>query len=146
MKIAVLKFLLIGGLSTAALAASGSPVVDVYKSPSCGCCGKWVDHLRANGFTVRTHDTNDVAQHKYRLGLPYGYGSCHTAEVNGYLVEGHVPAKDIKRLLKDKPKARGLTLPGMPMGSPGMEQDNRKDHYDVLLVKQDGNVQTYTHY
>ena len=145
-KIVILKLILIGGLATSAFAAAEAPVVDVYKSPTCGCCGKWVDHLRANGFTVRSHDTDDVAQHKYRLGVPYGYGSCHTAEVNGYLVEGHVPAKDIKRLLKEKPKARGLVVPAMPMGSPGMEQGGRQDHYGVLLVKQDGGIQTYTRY
>ena len=146
MKIAVLKFLLIGGLATPALAAAETPVVDVYKSPSCGCCSKWIDHLRANGFTVRSHDTDNVAQHKDRLGVPYGHGSCHTAEVNGYLVEGHVPATDIRRMLKEKPRARGLVVPAMPVGSPGMEQGKRKDHYDVLLVEQDGNTQTYTRY
>ena len=129
MKTAFLQLLLVGSFSVSALAASEAPTVDVYKSPSCGCCGKWVDHMRANGFNVRSHDTHDVAQHKYRLGVPYGYGSCHTAEVNGYLVEGHVPARD-----------------AMPMGSPGMEQGNRKDHYDVLLVNQDGTTQTYTRY
>ncbi|MBS0312134.1 MAG: DUF411 domain-containing protein [Proteobacteria bacterium] len=146
MKTAFLQLLLVGSFSVSALAASEAPTVDVYKSPSCGCCGKWVDHMRANGFNVRSHDTHDVAQHKYRLGVPYGYGSCHTAEVNGYLVEGHVPARDVRRLLKEQPKARGLAVPAMPMGSPGMEQGNRKDHYDVLLVNQDGTTQTYTRY
>lgn len=146
MKTAFLQFLLIGSFATSALAASEAPIVDVYKSPSCGCCGKWVDHMRANGFTVRSHDTNDVVQHKYRLGVPYGYGSCHTAEVNGYLVEGHVPAMDVRRLLKEKPKARGLVVPAMPMGSPGMEQANRKDHYDDLLVNLDGTTRTYSRY
>jgi hypothetical protein len=105
-----------------------------------------VDHLKANGFTVRSHDTNDVAQHKYRLGVPPGYGSCHTAEINGYLVEGHVPAREIKRLLKEKPKARGLVVPAMPTGSPGMEQGNRKDQYNVLLVNKEGIPQTYARY
>lgn len=145
-KNAILKLVFIGGLASSAFAAAETPVVDVYKSPTCGCCGKWVDHLKANGFVVRSHDTDDVAQHKYRLGVPYGYGSCHTAEVNGYLVEGHVPARDIRRLLKEKPRARGLVVPAMPMGSPGMEQGSRKDHYDVLLAKQDGSIQTYTRY
>ena len=146
MKTAFFQLLLIGSVTTSALAASEAPIVDVYKSPSCGCCGKWVEHMRANGFTVRSHDTNDVVQQKYRLGVPYGYGSCHTAEVNGYLVEGHVPAKDVERLLKEKPKARGLVVPAMPMGSPGMEQANRKDHYDVLLVNLDGTTRTYSRY
>ncbi|WP_461577129.1 DUF411 domain-containing protein [Thiobacillus sp.] len=102
--------------------------------------------MRANGFIVRSHDTHDVAQQKYRLGVPYGYGSCHTAEVNGYLVEGHVPARDVRRLLKEKPMARGLVVPAMPMGSPGMAQGKRKDHYDVLLVNRDGMTQTYARY
>jgi hypothetical protein len=145
-KTAFLQLLLVGSFSASALAAAEAPTVDVYKSPSCGCCGKWVDHMRANGFNVRGHDTHDVVKHKYRLGVPYGYGSCHTAEVNGYLVEGHVPARDVRRLLKEQPKARGLVVPAMPMGSPGMEQGNRKDHYDVLLVNQDGTTQTYTRY
>jgi hypothetical protein len=145
-KIAILKLILIGGLATSAFATSETPVVDVYKSPTCGCCGNWIDHLKANGFTVRTRDTDNVAQHKYRLGVPYGYGSCHTAEVNGYVVEGHVPAKDIKRLLKESPKVRGLAVPAMSMGSPGMGQGARQDHYDVRLVKQSDNIQTYTRY
>jgi hypothetical protein len=142
----ILRFLLIGGLASAAWAAPGAPVVDVYKSPSCGCCGKWVDHLKANGFTVRSHDTDDVVRHKYRLGVPPGYGSCHTAEVNGYLVEGHVPAMEIKRLLQEKPKARGLVVPAMPVGSPGMEEGKRKDSYEVFLVNRNGSTQTYAKY
>lgn len=146
MKTSILKILLVGGIATAAWAGPGAPVVDVYKSPSCGCCGKWADHMKASGFTVRAHNTDDVVRHKYRLGVPPGYGSCHTAEVNGYLVEGHVPAREIRRLLKEKPDVRGLVVPDMPMGSPGMEQGNRKDHYDVLLVNRDGSTQTYAHY
>lgn len=145
MKHAAASILIIGAL-TQPLWAAEEPVIDVYKSPTCGCCGKWVDHLKANGFKVRAHDTTNVASHKSRLGVPSGLGSCHTAEVNGYLVEGHVPAKDIKRLLKEKPEARGLVVPAMPAGSPGMEQGNRKDRYDVLLVKQDGKTQIYSRY
>lgn len=132
--------------ATSAWAAPDNLVVDVYKSPTCGCCSKWVDHLQANGFKVRAHDTPDVAAHKARLGVPAGYGSCHTAQVGGYLVEGHVPAKDIKRLLKDKPAVRGLAVPAMPVGSPGMEVGGRKDAYDVLLVNRDGSTRTYAHY
>lgn len=145
MKHAAASILIIGAL-TQPLWAAEEPVIDVYKSPTCGCCGKWVDHLKANGFKVRAHDTTNVASHKSRLGVPSGLGSCHTAEVNGYLVEGHVPAKDIRRLLKEKPEARGLVVPAMPAGSPGMEQGNRKDRYDVLLVKQDGKTQIYSRY
>ena len=144
MKSSLLAILLIHLLSPAA-AAPSLRVVEVYKSPTCGCCGKWVDHLKANGFRVVTHDTDDVMTHKYRLGVPPGLGSCHTAEVGGYLVEGHVPAVEIKRLLKDRPLARGLVVPAMPMGSPGMEGD-RRDPYEVLLVNRDGSTHTYARY
>lgn len=146
MKIAILRALLVAVVSPAVWAAPDTPVVDVYKSPTCGCCSKWVDHLKANGFTVRSHNTNDVVAHKSRLGVPFGYGSCHTAQVGSYLVEGHVPAKEIKRLLKEKPSARGLAVPGMVAGSPGMETDERKDAYDVFLVNKDGSTKTYAHY
>lgn len=121
------------------------PLVKVYKSPTCGCCSKWVEHLKANGFQVAAYNVNDVMAHKYRLGVPPAMGSCHTAEVDGYLVEGHVPATEIKRLLKERPAARGLTVPAMPMGSPGMEGD-RKDTYDVLLIDRDGSTRHYARY
>lgn len=133
-------------LAPAAWADTAAPVIDVYKSPTCGCCSKWIDHLEANGFAVRGHDTHDVVQHKIRLGIPQGYDSCHTAEVGGYVIEGHVPAKDIKRLLKEKPQARGLTVPGMPIGSPGMEQGGHKDAYDVILLGKDGKPRVYSRY
>ncbi|MFZ3041395.1 MAG: DUF411 domain-containing protein [Thiobacillus sp.] len=138
--------LLVLGLAQATWAAPTTPVIDVYKSPTCGCCNKWIDHLKANGFRVRSHDTDNVAQHKVRLGVPAGYDSCHTAEVNGYVIEGHVPAKEITRLLKAKPRARGLVVPAMPMGSPGMEVGGRKDPYEVFLVNRDGSAMTYAHY
>lgn len=146
MKRAVLNALLIGFVAPAVWAAPAVPIVDVYKSPTCGCCSKWVDHLKANGFTVRGHDTENVAAHKIRLGVPVGYGACHTAEVNGYVIEGHVPAKEITRLLKEKPRARGLVVPAMPAGSPGMEIGDRKDSYDVILVDRDGSTRTYAQY
>jgi len=138
--------LLVLGLVQATWAAPTTPVIDVYKSPTCGCCNKWIDHLKANGFTVRAHDTENVQAHKVRLGVPPGYGSCHTAEVNGYVIEGHVPAKEMKRLLKEKPRARGLVVPAMPAGSPGMEIGDRKDAYDVFLVNRDGSTRTYAQY
>ena len=138
--------LLLAGLAAPVWAAQPLPVVDVYKSPTCGCCTKWIDHLKADGFRVRSHDTNDVVSHKYRLGVPPGHGSCHTAEVGGYVVEGHVPAREIKRLLKEKPRARGLVVPAMPVGSPGMEMGNHRDRYDVLLVDQGGGTRTYARY
>ncbi|MFH1820195.1 DUF411 domain-containing protein [Thiobacillus sp.] len=137
---------LIGSLAQTSWAAPATPVMDVYKSPTCGCCNKWIDHLKANGFTVRSHDTDNVAQHKIRLGVPSGYGSCHTAEIGGYVIEGHVPAKEIKRLLKEPPRARGLVVPAMPVGSPGMEAGGGKDSYKVFLVNQSGSVRTYAQY
>lgn len=141
----VVATLLIGSLAQASWAAPATPVIDVYKSPTCGCCNNWIDHLKANGFGVRSHDTDNV-QHKYRLGVPPGYGSCHTAEVDGYVIEGHVPAREIKRLLKEKPRARGLVVPAMPVGSPGMEAEGRKDPYKVFLVNRNGSTRTYVQY
>jgi hypothetical protein len=109
-----------GGLSlnagTDRLAAAPLPPVHVYKSPACGCCDKWVDHMKASGFEVVTHDTHNVVEHKTRLGVPVAMGSCHTAEVGGYLTEGHVPATDVKRLLAEMPSARGRAGPaGRPV-------------------------------
>ena len=129
-------------LAPLAWAAGPLPAVTVYKSPSCGCCGKWVEHMKASGFAVTTIDTENVAAHKARLGVPAAMGSCHTAEVGGYLVEGHVPADDVKRLLAEKPRARGLVSPGMPASAPGMD-DARKIPYEILLVGNDGRAATY---
>lgn len=117
--------------------ASAADAVDVYKSPNCGCCGAWVEHLRQAGFAVRTHDVNDVPAARQRLGMPERLGSCHTAKVAGYVVEGHVPAADIQRLLKEKPPALGLAVPSMPPGSPGMESP-KPVPYNTLLVQTDG--------
>jgi hypothetical protein len=130
------------GLPLAALAAA--PVIEVYKSASCGCCGGWVKHLEQNGFTVKAHNVDNPSDYQQKFGIPAQLGSCHTAKVAGYALEGHVPASDIKRLLATRPKATGLAVPGMPMGSPGMEGAD-KDAYDVLLVK-DGKTTVYKHY
>ncbi len=121
---------------TAGTALAGAQV-DVYKSPYCGCCAKWVEHMRAHGFEVSTHDVSDVPGKRRQLGMPEAYGSCHTARVGGYLIEGHVPATDVRRLLKEKPKAIGLAVPSMPQGSPGME-GARVVPYETLLVRDDG--------
>ena len=149
MKTPILKLIFIGLMTApAAWAAPGAvkpPTVQVYKDPACGCCTAWIKHLQANGFQVVAHDTNDVAAHKRRLGVPFGVGSCHTAEVGGYVVEGHVPAQDIRRLLSERPRVRGLVVPGMPMGSPGMEGE-RKDAFDVLLIDRDGSTRQYARY
>lgn len=116
--------------------ASNATAVEVWKDPSCGCCQDWIDHMQANGFAVTTHESGNAAV-RAKLGLPQRLGSCHTALVGGYLLEGHVPAADVRKLLKEKPKALGLAVPGMPVGSPGMDgpaYNGRKDPYDVLLV------------
>jgi len=119
--------------------------VVVYKNESCGCCKLWVDHLNKAGFVTQVNDVDNLGPIKERVGVPYGKGSCHTAEVGGYFVEGHVPASDIQRLLLEKPKARGLTVPGMPAGSPGMEvPSGQVDAYDVLLVKNDGTTTVFS--
>jgi hypothetical protein len=126
-------------LARAATAATTLPTVVVNKTPTCGCCGKWVKHLQAAGFTVQVNDLENLAPIKERVGVPYSLGSCHTAEVGGYFIEGHVPADDVKRLLKEKPAAKGLTVPAMPAGSPGMEvPSGQVDRYDVLLIGKDG--------
>lgn len=122
--------------------------VEVWKDPNCGCCKDWVRHLQDNGFRVTTHDQGNAAARK-RFGLPDALGSCHTAMVGGYVIEGHVPARDIQRLLRDKPRALGLSVPGMPVGSPGMdgpEYGGRKDRFDVLLVAANGSTSVYQRY
>lgn len=131
-----------------AWAAPARPSVEVWKDPNCGCCKDWVAHLVANGFQVMVHDTGNNAM-RSQLGIAPKYGSCHTALVAGYALEGHVPARDIKRLLQDKPEGIGLAVPGMPVGSPGMdgpEYGNRKDAYSVLLLKKDGSSTVYQTY
>lgn len=130
---------------TAPAAAEASlPLLVVHKSPSCGCCGLWVEHMQQAGFPVEVRDTNELSPIKERLGVPYGKGSCHTAEVAGYVIEGHVPADDVKRLLAQRPDAKGLVLPGMPLGSPGMETpDGRMDSYTVELVANDGTTSAF---
>jgi hypothetical protein len=130
----------------AALAAA--PMVEIWKDPNCGCCQDWVKHLNANGFATRVHDDgNDAA--RTRLGVPAKLGSCHTGLVGGYALEGHVPAREVHRLLREKPKAIGLAVPGMPVGSPGMDgavYGNRRDPYEVLLVLADGGTRVYQSY
>ena len=116
--------------------AQGPVCVEVYKSTYCGCCGKWVEHLRKNGFDVVTKDVDDVPAARKALGMPDKYGSCHTAKVGSYSVEGHVPADDIRRLLSESPKAIGLATPGMPQGSPGMS--GRPETFTVYAFGPDG--------
>lgn len=131
----------------ASTAASPSPAADmlttlvVHKSPYCGCCGLWVEHMERAGFDVEVREVDNLGPIKQALGVPAGAGSCHTAEIGGYFVEGHVPAQDVKRLLAERPAARGLAAPGMPLGSPGMETpDGRAQPYEVLLIAHDGSA------
>jgi hypothetical protein len=118
-------------LSATPLAAAPQVEMQVYKSPTCGCCDKWVDHLRAEGFRVQTHDVPDVSPIKSENGIPAALAACHTAFIGGYVVEGHVPASDIRRMLAERPAITGLAVPGMPIGSPGMEGPNPQP-YQVM--------------
>ncbi len=115
----------------------------VYKSPTCGCCKKWVNHLRKEGFDVKTKNYRDMKPIKKTFGVKLQFQSCHTAKVGKYFIEGHVSASDIKKLLKEKPDIKGLAAPGMPMGSPGME-GHRKDKYDVIAIDKNDNATVYT--
>ena len=127
--------------SAVARAATARTEIRVWKDPNCGCCRDWIVHLERNGFAVVAHDTGNVSARR-RLGMPSRYGSCHTASVGGYVIEGHVPAEDIRRLLAERPAGViGLAVPGMPVGSPGMDgaiYGGRRDPYDVLRVRADG--------
>lgn len=132
-------------LPTGALAA---PEIEVWKSPNCDCCVDWVKHLEDNGFTVKVQDVSSTTldQIKRQSGITDKLASCHTGKINGYVVEGHVPAPDIKRLIGEKPDAAGLTVPGMPIGSPGMEVGAEREPYDVLLFKKDGATEVFAKY
>ena len=132
-------------LCTPMFAMAAAPIIEVFKSESCGCCGAWVEHLKANGFATRVVNVENPSDYRERGGIPDKLGSCHTGMVQGYAIEGHVPASDIKRLLAQKPRAKGLAVPAMPLGSPGMEGP-RKDPYDVLLVQANGSTKVFKHY
>ena len=128
--------------------AQTKPLVEVWKDPSCGCCGDWVTHMQASGFQVKVYDTGNAEARK-RLGVPEKMGSCHTGLVAGYALEGHVPAREIHRLLKERPQAIGLAVPGMPVGSPGMDgavYNGRKDPYEVLLLLSSDKSRVYQSY
>lgn len=131
--------------------AADAPILTVYKSPTCGCCSMWVEHMKDAGFRVEAHDRTDMAAVKDSLGVPSDLTSCHTGTVRSadgtasYVVEGHVPAEQVRRLLDERPDARGLTVPGMPIGSPGMEQGDLRQPYDVLIVGESGEAAVYEH-
>lgn len=151
MKIHRRHFLVLPLLAAAggpARALEGRQLVEVWKGPACGCCMDWIVHLRANGFDVRAHDSGNAGA-RQRLGMPINYGSCHTAQVAGYAVEGHVPAREIRRLLQERPQAIGLAVPAMPLGSPGMDGPayrGQRHPYDVLLVQRGGSSRVFQAY
>ena len=125
--------------------AADATQVEVWKDPSCGCCGEWVSYLRKAGFAVTVRDKGNTAA-RARASIDVKYGSCHTAFVDGYALEGHVPVREIRRLLKERPDAIGLAVPGMVIGSPGMEQGGQVDPYKVLLLLRDGTARDYASY
>ncbi|AHI31012.1 MAG: DUF411 domain-containing protein [Marinobacter sp.] len=131
------------GLNGQLQAEDGLKDIHVYKSPTCGCCTDWVDHLKENGFKVEVTETNNLNPIKIDAGLTPSLASCHTAFVGDYVIEGHVPANDIHRLIVEAPKAKGLSVPGMPAGSPGMEVGDRKDRYQVLMFNDSGQTKVF---
>lgn len=132
------------GINGQLQAAEGLDDIHVYKSPTCGCCADWVDHLEDNGFKVEVTETNNLNPLKIDAGITPSLASCHTAFIGDYVIEGHVPANDIRRLIADAPKAKGLAVPGMPAGSPGMEMGDRKDQYQVLLFNESGQTRVFS--
>lgn len=126
--------------------AAPFPEIKAYRNPGCGCCEKWVQHLKDAGFAITMEDDGNLAVRKAELGVPDDLQSCHTAIVGDYIIEGHVPAEDIILFLAENPDARGLAVPDMPMGSPGMEMDGMKDAYDVVVFSRDGSRKVYAHH
>ncbi|MEH6356891.1 MAG: DUF411 domain-containing protein [Marinobacter sp.] len=145
MKQRTLAILLGASLSfgSALVSAEAEHSIHVYKSPTCGCCTDWIKHLEENGFEVDISEVDNVTPVKIEAGLTPALASCHTAFIDDYVIEGHVPADDIKRLLSQAPQARGLSVPGMPAGSPGMEMGDRKDPYQVLLFNANGQTKVF---
>lgn len=138
-----LRLIIAGGLLALGSAAHAAALT-VYKSASCGCCSKWVEHVEKHGFEVKVINVDDIMAVKAKVGVPNELASCHTTVVGGYVVEGHVPASDIKKLLTQKPKAKGIALPGMPLGAPGMDQGGQHQPYEVLLLKSDGQTSSFS--
>jgi hypothetical protein len=143
--VAILALTLTGAVAPSTNATPKKPTITVYKDPSCGCCKNWIEHLIKHGYRVDAKDTPAMADIKRTLGVPEALTACHTAVVNGYLIEGHVPAADIAKLLEEKPKVAGLAVPGMPMGSPGMEGP-RRQHYQVLSFDKSGKTKVFASY
>lgn len=137
-----------GALANSSLAGRSSdyPLVQVFKTPTCGCCSAWVEHIVNAGFHVKTNDVpdEDLQNLKQKYGIPPAYASCHTAIMSDYVIEGHVPADDIKKMLEARPQIIGLTVPGMPMGSPGMEMGDHREEYATFQIARDGSVSIFT--
>lgn len=134
---------LAGTLTAAARPTAQGPAMTVYKTPTCGCCAKWVDHMKAAGFQVRVQDMDDLTEIKQASGVPLRLRTCHTAVIGNYVVEGHVPADLVKKMLAEKPKMTGIAVPGMPIGSPGMESGTEKAPYDAVLFDKTGTTTVY---
>ena len=144
MKIRDRLFVMLAPLALlACVESAAAATIEVVKSPYCGCCTHWVEYLRAEGFDVRVVEAEDVTPTARRLGVPDDLRSCHTASIGGYAIEGHVPAADVKRLLALKPRAAGIAVPGMVVGSPGMEHGDHKEPYQVLLFDKAGNTRVF---
>jgi hypothetical protein len=146
--VGLLLYLQFGGAAgpfglTSAAAPDSLPTVRVYKTPTCNCCAKWVDHMKEEGFEVRTNNLNSLSNVKKQAGIPDGLSACHTAVVGRYVVEGHVPAEDVKRLLATRPDVRGIAVPGMPIGSPGMERGSRQEPYNVVAFDTNGGTSVF---
>ncbi|HKP29353.1 MAG TPA: DUF411 domain-containing protein [Gemmatimonadales bacterium] len=142
------KLILLGGALAVLVAAASPPAsqsasMTVYKTPTCGCCAKWVEHMKSAGFKVQVQDMDDLTEIKQASGVPIPIRTCHTAVVSGYVIEGHVPADLVKKMLAEKPKMTGIAVPGMPVGSPGMESGNEKSPYDVVLFDKTGKTTVY---
>ena len=141
--LAAIAFLVSASAPAGAPEPAVAPRVTVFKDPNCGCCKSWIDHLRKHGFEVVARDTSDLSGVKRTGRVPEALHSCHTAFVDGFVVEGHVPAADIQRMLREKAKVAGLAVPGMPAGSPGMEMGSRVDKYDVMAFNRDGSTRVF---
>lgn len=127
-------------------ASSKSSEINVYRDPSCSCCGGWIDHLATKGFQPTSIATSNMETLKQQYGVPEGLASCHTAVIDNYVIEGHVPAEDIKRLLAEKPNVAGIAVPGMPIGTPGMENGDRKDSFTVFSFDKQGKTAAFNRY
>jgi hypothetical protein len=142
-RIGLLSAIVLVSAGAPSRAQSPGPEVVVYKSATCGCCRNWVEHMRAHGFAMTTHDVDNINQVKAEHRVPSEAASCHTAVVDGYVVEGHVPADAVQRLLRERPDVLGIAVPGMPIGSPGMEMNGRQDSYSIVTFDDKGQVRLF---